>query len=228
MDVCYTFCGNEHWGIDMELSDTTNRYLIKSLDALDTIYGEPLNVAVIKEKDYISGPGRSFIEKSPFVVIATAGKQGVDCSPKGDHPGFVRVEDEKTLLIPDRKGNNRVDGMRNIISNPSIGLLFLIPGVDMTYRVTGSAVISVEPELLESFSVNQKVPSSVMVIKVRTAFQHCTKALIRAQLWNEGAKGVPEDAPTMATFAASLSGAKDFNTEKYDADYQARIEKTLY
>ena len=208
--------------------DITNQHLIKSLDALDAIYGEPLDVAVKKEKDYISRPGRSFIARSPFVVIATAGEQGVDCSPKGDQPGFIRVKDEKTLLIPDRKGNNRVDGMRNIIFNPFVGLLFLIPGVDMTYRVTGSAEISVAPELLESFVVNQKVPSSVIRIKLRTAFHHCTKALIRAKLWNEGAKGAPEDAPTMATFAASLSGAKDFNAEKYEADYQERMEKTLY
>ena len=142
----------------MGRSDITNQHLIKSLDALDAIYGEPLDVAVKKEKDYISRPGRSFIARSPFVVIATAGEQGVDCSPKGDQPGFIRVKDEKTLLIPDRKGNNRVDGMRNIISNPWVGLLFLIPGVDMTYRVTGSAEISVAPELLESFVSTRKYP----------------------------------------------------------------------
>ncbi|MEC7490886.1 MAG: MSMEG_1061 family FMN-dependent PPOX-type flavoprotein [Pseudomonadota bacterium] len=212
----------------MGTNDSVNKYHLKTTKQLEAVYGDPLDVAVNKQTNHISEPGKAFINAAPFLILATASENGVDCSPKGDKPGFVKLKDDRTLLVPDRKGNNRVDGMKHIISNPKVGVIFLIPGVDLTYRVNGMATISIEPDLLSLFLVNDKPPCSVICIKVETAFHHCTKALVRANLWHDGAVGAPVNAPNMASFAKIRAGNDSIDLEKYEAEYQARVKETLY
>src|SRR5262249_50087668 len=138
--------------------DASMAHEITSIEALEALYGLPMGAAVSKEVDYIHPQYRTFIEAAPFVLIATSGPEGLDCTPRGDPPGFVTVEDERTLLLPDRRGNNRVDSLRNIVRDPRIGMLFLIPGVGETLRVNGRAVISTDPDLLGRFVMEGKAP----------------------------------------------------------------------
>ena len=129
-----------------------------------------------KEIDHVDGVGRAFIAASPFLILATGSSQGLDCSPKGDKPGFVQVEDDgRTLLIPDRRGNNRIDSLKNLVEDPRIGLIFLVPGANETYRVNGRARVSVDPVLKQRFAVDGKEPTTVIVVSVEQAFQHCPK-----------------------------------------------------
>src|SRR3954470_14688673 len=143
-----------------------SEHLVNTMEHLESLYGEPYGPAIVKEIDHINASYRAFIEAAPFFALATSGSEGLDCSPRGDAPGFVRVLDEKTLLIPDRRGNNRIDSLRNILADPRVALLFLIPGVGETIRVIGRATISTDPALAESFVVNGKAPRSVLVIAV--------------------------------------------------------------
>ena len=164
--------------------DAMPDHLIRDEAALTALYGEPSAGAVAKEVDHIHPHYRAMIEASPFVVLATSGPGGLDVSPRGDPAGFVTVADEKTLLIPDRRGNNRVDSLRNIVHDPRVALLFLIPGVGETLRVNGRAAISVAPELLARFVFRDALPRSVIVVQVETVYFQCPKALVRSELWN--------------------------------------------
>ena len=157
-------------------------HILDDVAALERLYGEPAEVSVIKEIDHIHPDYRAFIEASPFVVLATSGPGGLDASPRGDPAGFVAVEDEKTLIIPDRRGNKRIDSLRNLIADDRIGLLFLIPGVAETLRVNGRAAISVDPALLARFSVDGKAPVSVLVVRVEAVYFQCSRALVRSGL----------------------------------------------
>lgn len=212
----------------MDTIDRTDRYAIDSLDRLAQVYDRPAEGVLKKETSEISPAGRAFIERAPFLILATASEDGIDCSPKGDGPGFVQLLDDKTLLIPDRPGNNRVDGMKNIIANPKIGIIFMVPGANETYRVNGSAKISVDPALLDRFLVQGKRPRAVIVVTVEQAFNHCPKAFVRSNLWATGAKGRPEGVPTTGRFAAQREGADESFAAKYDADYAIRMPKQLY
>ena len=157
---------------------------VRSLDDLAKTYAKPLPKIANKETDHITEVGRAFIAASPFLVLATTNGDSIDCSPKGDAPGFVQLLDDRTLLIPDRPGNNRIDGMRNLLVNPKVGIIFMVPGSNETYRVTGSAAISTDPELLKRFEVQGKRPRVVMRVSVEEAFNHCPKAFVRAKLWD--------------------------------------------
>src|SRR5437016_9847781 len=141
-------------------------HTVTSVEQLEAIYGQASGAAVVKEIDHVSAEYRKFIEASPFFVLASIGPEGVDCSPRGDEPGFVRVADEKTLLIPDRRGNNRIDSLRNIVRDPRVSLLFLVPGVSETFRIIGRASISTDPALCESFVFAGKTPRAVLVVAV--------------------------------------------------------------
>ncbi len=145
---------------------TGGDHLVTTMEQLDALYGAKNPNSIAKEIDHLSDGYRKLIEAAPFVAIATGGPDGFDCSPKGDAPGFVRVLDDKTLAIPDRPGNNRLDGFRNIMRDPRIALLFLIPGVGETFRVNGRASISIDPELMQSFAVNGKLPRSVLIVHI--------------------------------------------------------------
>jgi hypothetical protein len=201
--------------------------LITSLEQLDALYGEKNPNSVAKEIDRINDGYRKLIEAAPFVAIATSGPEGLDCSPKGDPAGFVRILDERTLAIPDRPGNNRLDGFRNILRDPRIALLFLIPGVGETLRINGRAAISVDPELMQSFAVNGKLPRSVLIVHVDTIYFHCSKAIVRSRLWDEATKIDRKSLPTLGTILAEISHGK-LGGETYDREAPERIKAQLY
>jgi uncharacterized protein len=200
---------------------------ITSIEQLEALYGQPFGPSVAKEIDHIAPSYRKLIEAAPFVAVATAGPEGLDCSPKGDAPGFVRILDDKTLALPDRPGNNRIDGYRNILRNPHIALLFLIPGIGETLRVNGRAEISVDPELLRSFAVNGKLPRSVMIVRIDTIFFHCSKAIVRSKLWDEATKIDRKSLPSTGTIIAEVSKGK-LGGDDYDREAPARIKAMLY
>ena len=150
----------------MDTKPRNDAYTVTSLDDLAKIYAQPLPHVASKETDHITEVGRAFIAASPFLVLATANGSSIDCSPKGDAPGFVAVLDDRTLLVPDRLGNNRLDGFRNILDNPHVALLFMIPGVDVTLRVNGRARITTEAALLEPLAVRGRAPTSGTLVEV--------------------------------------------------------------
>ncbi len=200
---------------------------ITTLEQLDAMYGQPSGPAVIKEIDYISDHYRQFIEKSPFVVVATVGPEGLDCSPRGDPPGFVRVRDNKTVLIQDRRGNNRVDTLRNLVRDPRISLLFMIPGIGSTLRINGRAEIVVDPELNASFAINGKVSKCVLVVTVERIYTQCPKALVRSKLWAPESQIDRSELPSPGEMIAALSkGAID--GAEYDRAYPQRLKETIY
>jgi PPOX class probable FMN-dependent enzyme len=193
---------------------------------LDALYGAPSEAAVFKEIDYVSEHYQAFIDKAPFVVAATVGPEGLDCSPRGDPPGFVRVRDPKTLLIPDRRGNNRVDALRNLVRDPRISLLFIIPGIGNTLRVNGRAEISTEPELCASFAMRGQAPKTVLVVTVERVYFQCPKALVRSRLWSQDAQVDRSELPSTGEILAALKAS--FDGAAYDAAYPKRIEETIY
>src|SRR5947209_9632684 len=156
--------------------------IITTLEELEAIYGRPAETSTAKVTDRVTPQYRAFIDASPFAVLATCGPEGLDCSPRGDRPGFVRVADERTLLLPDRRGNNRVDSLRNIVRDPRVALLFLIPGSGTTLRVNGRAQLSVDSDLLASFGVEGKAPRTVAVITVEEIYFQCARAIVRSEL----------------------------------------------
>jgi len=206
-----------------------DQHSISSIEQLEAIYGHPApdGPAVIKELDHISEHYRRFIEVSPFVVLATAGPEGLDCSPRGDPAGFVRVADAKTVMIPDRRGNNRVDSLRNIVRDGRVALLFLIPGIGGTLRINGRAVLSTDPELLASFAMEGKLPRSVIVVTADRVYTQCPKALVRSDLWNP-ARHVPKSAlPSGGEIMQALTKGR-IDGQQYDAAYPARLKETIY
>lgn len=157
--------------------------IVRTLADLDELYEAPVAASLLKEVEHITPLHRAYIEASPFVVVASCGPGGLDCSPRGDPPGFVRVVDERTMHLPDRRGNNRLDTLRNLLENPEIALIFLLPGTNETARIAGTARLSTDPELLASMAVQGKEPKCAVVISVRQAYFHCAKALLRSKLW---------------------------------------------
>ena len=204
----------------------TTAQTITSLEQLDEIYGEPIATSRLKEIDHVSEHYRAFIEASPFAILATAGPEGLDCSPRGDPKGFVRVADPYTLLIPDRRGNSRVDSLRNIVRDPRVALLFLIPGVGETMRVNGRATLSTDPELRESFAVGDKVPACVIVVAVESVYPQCQKALVRSRLWDASLHVPRAELPSMGEILHAIE--QSFDGESYDAEYPERLRRTLY
>ncbi len=203
---------------------------ITSEAELDEIYGEPVPAAVIKELTFISEDYRRFIEASPFVLLATAGPEGLDCSPRGDPAGFVRVLDERTVAIPDRRGNNRVDSLRNIVRDPRVALLFLVPGVGETMRINGRAVLSLDEELRHSFAMGDqgdKVPACVIVVEVERVYPQCQKALVRSKLWDPATQVPREALPSVGQMLQRITNG-EFDGQAYDAAYPERLRQTIY
>ena len=202
-------------------------HLITTMDQLESLYGEKLPTSMIKEIDHISEGYRKLIEAAPFIAVATSGPEGLDCSPKGDAAGFVRILDDRTLAIPDRPGNNRIDGFRNIVRDPRIALLFLIPGIGETLRVNGRAAISVDPDLMQGFAVGGKLPRCVLIVHIESIFFHCSKAIVRSKLWEEGTKIDRKSLPSTGTIISELSQGK-LGGETYDREAPERIKAQLY
>ncbi|MGC1466681.1 MAG: pyridoxamine 5'-phosphate oxidase family protein [Pseudolabrys sp.] len=202
-------------------------HLVTTMEQLQSLYGERNPAAIAKEIDFINGSYSKLIEAAPFVAIATGGPEGLDCSPKGDAPGFVRILDNKTLALPDRPGNNRIDGFRNILCDPRIALLFLIPGIGETLRVNGRASISIDPELMQSFAINGKLPRCVLVVHVESIYFHCSKAIVRSKLWEETTKIERRSLPSTGTIIAELSKGQ-LGGEEYDRAAPEKIRTQLY
>lgn len=209
------------------MSLSTDQHIITKPEQLETLFGEISSAAIKKESTFIHPHYQSLIEASPFAVLATCGHDGLDVSPKGDHPGFIAVQDQSTLLLPDRRGNNRVDSLRNIITDPRVALIFLIPGIGETLRVNGRATISVAPELLERFSVDGKRPKCVLIIKVEAVFFHCARAIHRATLWQKSAQRDPQELPSAGKMLAALT-CNEIDAEQYDRELPARQKSSLY
>ncbi|MEN5167707.1 pyridoxamine 5'-phosphate oxidase family protein [Achromobacter kerstersii] len=206
---------------------TDPAHLITDADALQALYGAPGEASLKKEVDHVHPHYRAFIEAAPFAVLATSGPGGLDASPRGDPAGFVMVEDEKTLLLPDRRGNNRVDSLQNVLADPRVALLFLIPGVGETLRVNGTARISVDPALLARFEMDGKLPRSVLIVDVQTVYFQCSRALLRSRLWDASTQ-VPRSAlPSVGRVLSDLT-AGTFDGVTYDRDLPARVASTLY
>ena len=205
----------------------SDQHTITSIAQLEAIYGLPAGAAVVKEIDHVSPEYRAFIEASPFFVLASNGPEGVDASPRGDEPGFVRVADDKTLLIPDRRGNNRVDSLRNIVRDPRVSLLFLVPGVGETFRVIGRASISTDPALTETFVFAGKTPRAVIVVKVESVYFQCSKAIVRSKLWDASRHVERKSLPSNGTILAAITKG-EVGGEQYDREYPERLKATIY
>ncbi|RYF59565.1 MAG: pyridoxamine 5'-phosphate oxidase family protein [Comamonadaceae bacterium] len=202
-------------------------HAIDSLPRLEALMGQPSEASTRKEVPFVHPAYRAMIEASPFAMLATSGPGGLDASPRGDPAGFIQVQDDKTLLLPERRGNNRADSLRNILTDTRVALLFLIPGVGETLRVNGRARISVAPDLLARFVVNGQPPICVIVIDVETVYFQCARAILRAGLWNAVAPGTPRRVPTPGSILASIAHDA-FDGATYDKELPARQQATLY
>ena len=183
--------------------------MIKTVEELEAIYGQPGQATMDKELDHINAEYRALIEASPFVALASVAPEGLDCTPRGDLPGFVRVHDDKTLMMPDRRGNNRIDTLKNIVRDPRVALMFVIPGSLTTFRVNGSALISVDEALLASFEEQGKPPRSVIVINVEAAYFQCGRAIIRSQMWNSETHVDPKSLPSAGDMVAATTQGRE-------------------
>jgi PPOX class probable FMN-dependent enzyme len=206
---------------------SAEQHLIRDEDALSALYGEVSAGAIAKEIDYIHPHYRAMIEASPFLVLATSGPEGLDTSPRGDPAGFVHVVDERTLLIPDRRGNNRIDSLRNIVRDPRVALLFLIPGVGETLRVNGTAVISTDPTLIERFPFRGTLPRTVIVVTAQKVYFQCPKALVRSELWNPEKLIDRKSLPSTGTIMADITKGQ-LGGPEYDRIYPERLKETIY
>lgn len=209
------------------MSAQKDRYLIRDPALLAGLYGAPPLTSLKKEIDHVHAHYRALIEAAPFVVLATSGPGGLDASPRGDPAGFVVVEDEKTLLLPDRRGNNRVDSLANIVTDPRVALLFLIPGIGETLRVNGRADISINPALLRRFAVGGREPRTVLVVHVETVYFQCSRAIARSRLWEPETRIERGSLPSTGTILSDLSHAS-INAETWDQSQEERVKATLY
>jgi uncharacterized protein len=200
---------------------------ITSEAALDSLYDAPVPTSILKEVDHITDDYKKLVDASPFAILATSGPEGLDCSPRGDPRGFVRVADPKTLMIPDRRGNNRIDSLRNIVRDPRVALLFLIPGIGTTMRINGRAQLTADAELCASFAMDGKNPKCVIVITVERAYTQCQKAIVRSKLWDPAMHVSKSELPSVGEMMERLSKG-DFDGKAYDAEYPERMKRTIY
>ena len=208
-------------------SGNGSNHHISTMAQLEAMFDEPLPVSQVKEIDYVSAEYRAFIEAAPFFALASCGPEGLDCSPRGDPAGFVRVVDEHTLIIPDRRGNNRIDSLRNIVRDPRVALLFLLPGVSETIRVIGPATISTDPELAAGFAINGKLPVSCIIVQVDRVYYQCTKAIIRSKLWDPAQHIDRKTLPTRGTIVAAITGGR-LGGPEHDRGEHERTMAKLY
>jgi hypothetical protein len=201
--------------------------IIATIGELEAIYGQPNEASTVKVAARITPHYRVLIEKSPFAALATCGPEGLDCSPRGDLPGFVRVHDDKTLMMPDRRGNNRVDSLRNIVRDPRVALMFMLPGSGSTLRVNGRAQLSADSDLLASFEMNGKAPRSVIVMTVEEIYFQCARAIVRSDLWNPHKHVNPASLPTPGEMLAEMSGNRVGGVD-YDRIWPERARQSLW
>jgi len=202
-------------------------HTIETVEQLEALYGLPGETSLVKELDRLIPEYAAFIEASPFVALATSGPEGLDCSPRGDLGGFVRIHDERTLMMPDRRGNNRADSLKNIIRDPRAALLFLVPGSETTLRVNGRAKVSIDPALCASFAVDGKPARSVIVLAIDAVYFQCARCIKRSDLWNPEKHVDPKGLPTPGTILAVTSASR-IDGEAYDAEWPGRAAKTMW
>ena len=207
--------------------ETNDVSIIASVEQLEAIYGHPNEASTVKVADRVTPQYRALIEKSPFAALATSGPEGLDCSPRGDLPGFVHIHDDKMLLMPDRRGNNRIDSLRNIVRDPRVALLFLIPGSGSTLRVNGHAKVSTDRDLLSSFAVDGRAPRTVIVMTVHEIYFQCARAIVRSDLWNPDKRVDPKTLPTPGQILADMSES-GVGGEDYDRAWPERARNSLW
>jgi hypothetical protein len=209
-----------------------SHFKIDSVEALEALYGTPVAAATVKVSSVITPEYCALIQASPFCALATVGPEGLDCSPRGDAPengmdGMVRIVDETTLMIPDRRGNNRLDSLRNIVRDPRVALLFLIPGSGTTLRINGQAYLTADPDVLERYAVDRKTPRSVIVIAIEEIYFQCARAVARADIWNAEKHVDPANLPTPGDILATQSAGKE-GGKTYDQTWPDRAAKTMW
>ena len=204
---------------------------IRTMADLEAIYGPLDRVAPASTKkvaDHVTPQYRRFIEAAPFLALATVGPEGLDCSPRGDRPGeLVRVGDPRTLLLPDRRGNDRVDSLRNIIRDPRVALMFLVPGSGNAIRINGRAQLTADPALLATFAVDGRPPRSVMVVETVEVYFQCARALIRSRLWEPEARVDAATLPTPGQILAAMSEGA-VGGDAYDRAWPERAKATMW
>jgi len=199
--------------------------IIESEAALRKLIGEPAQLVCSKISDRLNALTRQFIERSSFVLLATADEAGsCDVSPRGDPAGFVRILDDATLLIPERPGNRIADSLRNILRNPRVGLLFVVPGVGDTFRVNGRATLTTDASLLAPSAVEGKTPKLGILVDIESAYTHCSKAFLRSELWDPARYVDRSELPTSGEIHKALQGG-DFDAAAYDAERAARYAR---
>lgn len=202
--------------------------IITSVEQLEALYTPaPVAASTTKVAHAMTPHYRRLIEASPFAALATVGPEGIDCSPRGDQPGFVRIHDDQTLMMPDRRGNNRIDSLRNIVRDPRCAFLFLLPGSGTTFRAQGRAHLSIDPDLLRSFEVDGKAPRSVIVMQIDELYFQCARAIIRSELWNPARHIDPKTLPTPGDILAAMTDNQVGGTA-YDQAWPERAKQTMW
>jgi PPOX class probable FMN-dependent enzyme len=202
--------------------------IVTSVEQLEALYTPaPVAASTVKVAHRMTPHYRRLIEASPFAALATIGPEGIDCSPRGDQPGFVRIHDDETLMMPDRRGNNRIDSLRNIVRDPRVAFLFLLPGSGTTFRANGKAHLSIDPDLLASFEVEGKAPRSVIVMKIDELYFQCARAIVRSELWNPARHIDTASLPTPGEILASMT-AGEVGGDSYDKAWPERARTTMW
>ncbi|PVB63564.1 pyridoxamine 5'-phosphate oxidase family protein [Labrenzia sp. 011] len=199
---------------------------LSSLDQLHAHYGEPGEASLIKEIGHLNASYRAIVEAARFCSLTTCGPEGLDCSPRGDDGAVVRIRDERTLLLPDRSGNNRIDSLRNIVRDPRVSLMFMVSGWNNVLRVNGEAVVCVDPELLASFEKEGRLPRSVIVITIDRVYFQCARAIMRARLWDPETRVSRGDLPTPGMIMHEIQDS--FDGKAYDEDWPERAAKSMW
>ncbi len=205
----------------------SDAYSINDLDTLTGLYGSVNANSLAKETSQLTPTYRKWLEMAPFFALASVGPGGLDCTPRGDAEGLgLQILDDRTVVIPDRRGNNRLDTLKNIINDPRVALLFLIPGINETLRINGRARITVDPGLLDRFLYQGKKPVTAIIVDIDAVYFQCARALKRAQLWQNPSEATLQNVPTAGQM--TRGALPDFDAETYDANLEARHRETLY
>ena len=201
--------------------------LITEIADLERIYGAPGPSSTLKELEHLIPEYRAYIEAAPFCALATSGPEGLDCSPRGDKGSVVRILNDKTLAMPDRRGNNRIDSLRNIVRDPKVALMFLVPGSNTAMRVNGRASISIAPDLLGSFIMEGKPPRSVILIEIDAVYFQCARALMRGEVWDPATFIAAEALPTAGQMLAAASHGA-VGGKAYDEEWPGRAQASMW